>query len=169
MTSSGWRPLRAADLSAVSSIAARVHPDFPEDDAVFADRLALAPEACFLFEREGEPSGYVLAHPFRRGALPALNSVLGTLPVAPDTLYIHDLALLAAARGTGAARAIVSALAGLARPHGAMSLVAVNGSAPFWTAMGFAIEPAPQLFSKLATYARDACYMVRHVLPQDAD
>ena len=155
-----WRPLLAADLPAVSAIAADVHPDFPEDDAVFADRQALAPDFCFLLEIDALPAGYVLAHPYRLGGLPALNTVLGRLPEPCDTLYIHDLALLPAARGSGAARRIVHTLAHSAAPLGPLSLVAVNGSVPFWTRMGFSIKDDPRLAAKLASYAPDASYMI---------
>ncbi|AEQ53468.1 GNAT family N-acetyltransferase [Pelagibacterium halotolerans] len=159
-----WRPLLAADIPAVSAIAARIHPDFPEDDAVFADRQAIAPDFCFLFEIDAAPAGYVLAHPYRLGGLPALNTVLGRLPDLCDTLYIHDLALLPAARGSGAARRIVQTLARRAIPFGPLSLVAVNGSVPFWSRMGFSVTDEAHLAEKLASYASDACYMVRSKL-----
>lgn len=156
-----WRPLLPTDIPAVSEIAAEVHPGFPEDDAVFADRQAIAPRFCFLFEVDGTPVGYVLAHPFQRGVIPALNTLLNTIPPVPDTLYVHDLALLPTARGTGAGSAIVERLATLAQPLGTMSLVAVNGSVPFWSRHGFVASADPALAKKLATYAPDAAYMVR--------
>lgn len=156
-----WRPLLASDISAVSAIADQVHPSFPEDDAVFADRQAIAPDFCFLFEVDDTPAGYVLAHPFNLGVIPALNTVLNTIPPAPDTLYVHDLALLPAARGTGAGRTIVERLARAARPFGTMSLVAVNASTPFWTRMGFFRYDDEALAAKLASYDSDAQYMVR--------
>lgn len=156
-----WRPLLPSDIATVSAIARIVHPEFPEDDAVFADRQAIAPDACLLLEIDGTPTGYILAHPWRLGTLPALNTVLGAIPDHPDTLYIHDLALLPLARGTGAARHCVEIVSRVAEQFGAMSLVAVNNSVPFWTAMGFAAQPQPQLSSKLATYSADACYMIR--------
>lgn len=156
-----WRPLLPADLPAVSAIAAAVHPDYPEDDAVFADRQAIAPQFCFLLERDGAPAGYVLAHPFQLGVIPALNTVLNIIPAAPDTLYVHDLALLPAARGTGAGAQIAARLASAAQEFGAMSLVAVNASTAFWAKCGFVSLPDPALAKKLATYAPDAVYMVR--------
>jgi GNAT superfamily N-acetyltransferase len=155
-----WRPLLPTDIPAVSAIAKQVHPDFPEDDAVFADRQAIAPEFCFLFEIDAAPAGYIQSHPYRLGALPALNTVLGRLPDVCDTLYIHDLALLPAARGTGAARRIVKTLLPLAAPFGALSLVAVNGSVSFWTRMGFSVADDPRLAAKLTSYAPDARYMI---------
>lgn len=158
-----WRPLLPADLPTVSAIAAAVHPAFPEADAVFADRLAIAPATCFLLEIEDRPAGYVLAHPFMLGGAPALDSVLEKIPAGANTLYIHDLALLPAVRGTGAGTEIVDRLAGLASPFGAMSLVAVNGSVPFWTRMGFFRYDDPRLAAKLASYEPDAQYMVRTI------
>jgi|TARA_A100001391_G_scaffold161337_1_gene120177 GNAT superfamily N-acetyltransferase len=155
-----WRPLLPADIPAVSAIAAAVHPDFPEDEAVFADRQAIAPDFCFLLEIDGAPAGYILAHPYRLGTLPTLNTVLTRLPEGSDTLYIHDLALLPAARGTGAARQIVESLLLLAAPFGALSLVAVNGSVPFWTRMGFSMTDDHRLAAKLSSYEPDARYMV---------
>lgn len=157
-----WRPMTPADLPAVSRLAARIHPDFPEADAVFADRLALAPGGCFMAARDGEDIGYLLSHPYRFGQVPALDTTLGALPDAPDTYYLHDLALLPAARGTGLGRAIVSALArGPAREFPTLSLVAVNGSVPFWQRLGFEVVALPALAAKLAGYEAGARYMVR--------
>lgn len=125
--------MTASDLPEVSRIAGLVHPDFPEDDAVFAERLALFPAGCLVLPA----GGYLLAHPWTRGCPPALNSRLGALPARPDTLYLHDIALLPAARGRGAGEAALRRVEALARPFGEVSLVAVGGSAGFWGRMGF--------------------------------
>ena len=149
------------DLPLVSAIAQKVHPSFFEDDPVFAERLRLAPEGCWICEGRDGALGYVLSHPWTLAAPPALNSPLGSLPGVPDTFYIHDLALLPATRGTGVARKIVEILIGTASPYSTMSLVAVNGSAPFWSRFGFAVSDRPDLAPKLASYAPDARLMVR--------
>lgn len=161
----GWRPLRISDIAAVSAIAARVHPGFFEEDAVFADRLTLSPDGCWLLEGERAPLGYVLAHPWRLGSVPALDTVLGTLPEAADTFYLHDLALLPGARGTGAAGRIVRKLIEGAKDYPTMSLVAVNGSQPFWSRFGFVPHEDAALGAKLASYDAQACYMVRRSAP----
>lgn len=160
-----WRPLRQADLPAVIAIAAIVHPGLPEDRAVLAERQALAPEGALFLEIEAEPAGYVFSHPAKLGHPPALNSLLNTLPSDPDTFYIHDLALLPSARGRGAAAAVVERLIGVARAYPTMSLVAVNGSAPFWSRFGFVAENRPALAPKLSTYGPHTQFMVR---PRDA-
>lgn len=158
-----WRAMTSADLPAVSAMAAQVHPSFPEDPAVFAERLQLYPAGLHLLERGGEPCGYLVSHPWCLGAAPALNALLHRLPPEADTFYLHDLALLPAARGTGAARAIVGQMAAHARSGGfaTMSLVAVNGSVPFWRGLGFGVEENAALAEKVRSYGPEARPMVR--------
>ncbi len=158
-----WRAMAPSDLSAVSAVAAQVHPAFPEDPAVFAERLQLYPDGMRLLERRGEACGYLVSHPWRLGAVPALNALLHRLPAEADTFYLHDLALLPSARGTGAARAIVAQMEEHARGAGftVMSLVAVNGSVPFWRGLGFAVEDSAALAEKLRSYGAEARAMVR--------
>jgi GNAT superfamily N-acetyltransferase len=158
-----WRGLTAFDLPHVEAIAAKVHPDFPEDMAVFAERLRLYPDGARLLELDGVPAGYILSHPWRFKALPELNSLLGAIPEDADTYYLHDLALLPAARGTGAAAMIVGDMLRHARAAGLtnVSLVAVNGSLPFWYKHGFRALKAPELDEKLNSYEATARYMVK--------
>ena len=158
-----WRALTTLDLPAVEAIAAVVHPNFPEDLAVFAERLRLYPDGTRLLELGGVPSGYILSHPWRFRNLPALNSLLSALPEDADTYYVHDLALLPAARGTGAAAAIVGDILRHARGAGFanVSLVAVNGSRPFWHKHGFRAVQAPELAEKLQSYEEAARLMVK--------
>lgn len=157
------------DLVAVQAIADRVHVDFPEGAAVFAERLLLYPQGCFvLVGREGA-TGYVISHPWTLARPPALNTMLGTLPSQPSTFYIHDLALLPAARGSGAAAAVVTRLIAHAVQAGfaTMSLVAVNGSAGFWERHGFHELRDAALATKLASYGADARLMVCRCLRRD--
>ena len=151
------------DLAAVSAIAAKVHPGFFEADAVLAEKHTLYRNGCYILDVAEKPAGYVLSHPFALGSLPALDTLLGALPPEPDTFYIHDLALLPVARGVKAAGKIVAALTKHAEAMGfpTMSLVAVNGSVPFWEKQGFVIEERAELAEKLAAYEADARYMVK--------
>ncbi|KAA2215320.1 GNAT family N-acetyltransferase [Pseudoroseomonas oryzae] len=154
--------MRAADLAAVSRIATIVHRDFPEEDAVFAERLALFPAGCLILARGGEAAGYAISHPWRLGAPPALNTRLVALPARPDTFYLHDVALLAEARGGGAARGLLARLEQLAGVL-PVSLVAVGGTADFWRRLGFVAVEDPALDAKLASYGDpSARFMVRH-------
>jgi len=158
-----WRALTGYDFGAVFEIANKVHPGFFEAEAVLAEKFALYGNGCYLLEVSEKPAGYVLSHPWRRGDLPALDQMLGAIPVDADTYYIHDLALLPLTRGLGAARQIVTALTKHAQVMGypTMSLVAVNGSVPFWEKQGFVVEERPELAGKLAAYEEAARYMVK--------
>ena len=158
----GWRPLRAEELAAVCAIADRVHVDYPEEDTVFLERRHLYPDGCALLELNGAPAGYAVTHPWHYGQPPALNVLLGALPEAPTTYYIHDIALLPETRGSGAGSAIAEAVLAHARAAGFdnVSLVAVNGSVPFWSRFGFAVVSDPALDAKLKSYDDDARFMV---------
>jgi hypothetical protein len=140
-----------------------VHPAFPEDLAVFAERQRLYSDGTQLLEMSGQPAGYVLSHPWTFGQLPVLNALLGAIPSDADTYYVHDLALLNPARGTGAAAMIVGDMLRHARLSGfpTVSLVAVNGSLPFWYKHGFRAVAVPELADKLASYEPAAKLMVR--------
>ncbi|SDF45371.1 GNAT family N-acetyltransferase [Bosea robiniae] len=160
----GWRRMAPADLPAVMAIAAVVHPDYPEDEAVFAERLKLAPEGCHVLSGEGGAlQGYLVSHPWPAGAVPALNSLLGGIPPGVANWYLHDLALLPAGRGSGAAGAIVAAIARHATRAGytSLALVAVNDSTGFWRRQGFREVHEPALDRKLASYDDAARYMRR--------
>src|SRR3569832_1635123 len=150
-----WRSLTGYDMPAVEKIAAQVHPDFFESLDVLAERQQLYFHGTYLLEVNERPAGYVLSHPWRYGDLPPLNTLLSALPEAPDTYYIHDLALLPVARRIGAASFITEALAKHARAHGfpTMSLVAVNASQGFWERHDFEVEDRPELRDKLGSYA----------------
>jgi ribosomal protein S18 acetylase RimI-like enzyme len=157
-----WRPMTRRDLSAATGIASRVHVDFPEDAAVFEERLRLYPLGCWVLGQDDDIAGYLVSHPWYLGEPPALNAQLGELPAQASTYYIHDLTLLAVARGGGAASAIVRQILAyaIARGFATASLVAVSGSAPFWQSHGFRVDDAG-MQHKLASYGDDAHFMVR--------
>ena len=159
-----WRPMLAEDLPAVSRIGGVVHPSFPESDAVFEERLRLFPQGCRVAEgADGALVGYAVSHPGRLFDPPALDTLLHRLPEEASCLYLHDVALLEAVRGTGLGRAIVVDLSALARMTGSycLALTAVNNSAAWWQRRGFLrLHPEPpDLGKKLASYGADAAYV----------
>ncbi|MGV2980973.1 GNAT family N-acetyltransferase [Camelimonas sp. ID_303_24] len=176
-----WRAMAAGDLAKVLQLAAVIHPDYPEDAAVFAERLGLYPQGCLVLEMSGEAGegsdhapdrppgpvlgGYLVSHPWTAGAPPALNSLLGALPPFPALHYLHDLALLPAARGTGAAQAAVVRAAEVAAQAGfeRLGLVAVNGAEAFWRRCGFAPSADAALQAAARKYDAAASYMTRAV------
>jgi GNAT superfamily N-acetyltransferase len=152
--------MKPSDLPAVVAIADVVHPSYPEDTAVLAERLRLYPQGCFAFARDGAVTGYILSHPWR-GPPPALNSLLHALPSQPDTYYIHDIALLPTEHRKGTGPAIITTLIAHARQEGfgTLSLVAVNGTAPFWQRFGFAPTADAQMREKLKSYGDGTVFM----------
>jgi ribosomal protein S18 acetylase RimI-like enzyme len=160
-----WRAMTLIDLPAVMATAAQVHPGYPEDEAVFAERLELAPQGCLCLGDGGALAGYVVSHPWQTGQPPALNTLLGTIPADVADWYIHDLALLPQARGSGAGGSIIAYLADLAASAGCtrLALVAVNDSVGFWEHHGFRAVHDVALARKLASYDDAARYMVRHL------
>lgn len=159
-----------ADLSDVLAIAGEVHPAFPEDAEVFAERLRLYPAGCLAFSTNDGVAGYVVSHPWRAKDPPALNSRLGELPSRPETYYIHDIALLPELHGSGAAALAVALLLARAGREklATASLVAVNDSASFWERHGFRKVMSDKivdamLVRKLRGYGSAATFMVRQL------
>lgn len=152
-------------LAGVAAVANVVHPAYPEDATVFAERLRLYPDGSLVFEdADGEGvSAYVVSHPWRANDPPVLNQLLGELPARPATYYIHDLALLPRLRGLGVASAVVSRLIATATAAKlpTVSLIAVNGSAGFWRRHGFQDITDIALAQKLRSYDADARFMMR--------
>ena len=158
-----WRQMTQSDLPAVSSIASEVHPAYPEEGTIFAERLRLYPSGCFVLALQGEIVAYVVSHPWRASNPPSLNTLLVAIPSSPGTYYLHDIALLPGVRGLGYGEAILRRLITEAKDAGltTMSLVAVNHSAPFWTRYGFAAMHDPAASEVLQSYGADAAFMVR--------
>lgn len=159
-----WHPLAAGDLDELCVIAAVAHPSLPERVEVFAEKLRLFPEGCLKFLLDGRMAGYGLSHPWALNAAPRLDAFLGPLPEAPGCFFIHDVALLPAARGRGAAHAFARHAEALARDLGLrrLALVSVYGTARLWARMGF--RPARPAGLDLAGYGPDAEYMVKELI-----
>jgi GNAT superfamily N-acetyltransferase len=162
-----WRAMVEADLDAVLGVADVVHPDYPEDRAVFAERLALFPAGCRLAEREGMALGYGVMHPGRLGVPPPLDAPLGTLPAAADCLYLHDIALLPETRGLGLGAAVLDYAHELAARGGFawLALTSTPGARSYWDRAGFTPYDGggPALAAKLASYGDGMAYMTMPV------
>lgn len=128
-----------ADLGAVAAISAAVHDRYGEPEAVYAERLALWPSGCFVWEQDGQIAGLLVAHPWYRDSAPALGAMLGVIPENADSFYLHDIALLPQTRGKGAGGDAVTLVVDAARAAGfdAVTLIAVNGADSYWAAQGF--------------------------------
>ena len=135
----------------------------PESAESLGAKVSAAPDTCFVAQAGDEVVGYLIAAPVRFPRLPALNA--GRFTVAPDAdaLYLHDLAVATAGRGTGAGQRLVehATFAAKARGLRRACLVAIQGSAPYWHRFGFTPVPPQALpgISSLASYGAGAQLM----------
>jgi len=158
------RRFARSDLAHALAIQSQVYPAFLiERSASFSSRLEATMPYCLVARVDGQLVGYMLAHGWRRHAPPPLDTPLDGIASA-DILFIHDLAVGAAGRGRGIGRRLVERACDLAVHDGLRSaeLVAVEGAADFWQAMGFiALDATPEIAAKLAGYGRGATWMGR--------
>ena len=140
-----------------------VHPALPERPEVFAEKLRLYSPGCRKLVLRGRIVGYGIAHPWMLDAIPPLDAFLVALPPAPQCLYIHDVAVLPAARGRGAAQRYVGVIRGLAASAGvdSLALVSVYGTHVLWSRFGFRVVVNERIEPQLASYGPSARYMVR--------
>lgn len=128
-----------------------------------AAKWRASPDTCWVAERAGQVVAYLVAVPIPFPRLPAWNAPAFELAAGADTLYLHDLAVSAQARGSGAGGALVrAALAQALRAGYAQAcLVAVQDSAAYWEGFGFRATPAPgpEVTAKLATFGAQARLM----------
>lgn len=150
------------DIPDLLRVADQVHPDLPESDVVFIERVKLFPEGCLMLVDGEKVCGYAVSHPIRQHQPPALDSLLGEIARDADQYYIHDVAIIPEYRGRGLAAEGIRRLLEVATPYPTTCLVSVYGTAPFWARFGFAPEPVDALLSeKLRNYGDDATYMSR--------
>lgn len=161
-----WRLMAPDDLGYVTTLAARVHPDYPEDTIIFAERLHLAPAGCLSLILDGQFSGYLISHPWRGVLSPPLNTLLGTLPAPADRWYIHDLAIAPQARGKGYAQLAITLAEQAARKAGlnTLTLTSTRHALQFWAKQGFAPEAvSAEEQAILASYDPEASLLSRPI------
>ena len=159
------QPARNTDLPAILRIQSLCYTAIvPESAQSMGAKLTAAPDTCFVARSNGKITAYLLALPWSFDNPPHLDAPACVLPDNPDTLYLHDLAVEPAARGSGVSQALVKAfLLALSRSSiGRASLIAIQDSASWWAGHGFqAISPGPDLAARLASYGSDVHYMSR--------
>jgi GNAT superfamily N-acetyltransferase len=109
--------------------------------------------------------GYLLAHPWKPKDAPQLNTVLNDIDqeqsqdyTGYQNLFIHDFALGKNLQGRGFAIPLIQDFLQQARHNQikAVSLVAVQGSVPFWQKFGFNLTDVAK---DLSDYGDDARFM----------
>lgn len=157
-----WTPLEIFDLQLVSAIANQIHPQLPEREDVFREKLKLFPQGCRKLIFKDKIAGYGLSHPWKLYSIPQLDTFLNKLPDYPDCLYIHDVAILPHARKQNASSLFIDNLISLARQSGirSISLVSVYMTTGFWQKYGFRVTKDIGLNDKLKSYGDTASYML---------
>lgn len=168
----GFRQPRVTDLAAIMAIQRECYPNaLREDRLTIEERLAVASEYCWVAEDGHGIAAYLFAYPSTLGKITPLD---GAFRIAHEghTLYLHDLAVLKRAAGTGRGSTLVDIALASAAAKGLThsALVAVQDSSSFWERMGYDGFHALDISERenLKTYPGAPCYMVREILPKRA-
>lgn len=159
------RPLLPADLDAVLRVQAECYGSaMQEPAAVVRARLAQAADTAFAAVLEGGVCGYLFAYRSLLGEVTPLGADFAPAR-APDTLYLHDLAVSPRAAGLGLARALAQHANALARREALhwCALVSVQDSRAFWERLGYRETACDGKAARaaLAGYPPVALYMAR--------
>ena len=161
------RSLQPDDLPALMAVQRAAYGDgFMESTEVFARRLASPVNCSLALLLDGALCAYLAAYQSVQGKVTPLHGdfepPVGT---APDTLYLHDMAVLPALAGQGLARALLAPLwrGAVTRGLTRSALVAVQGSRGYWERHGYAVHALRNALQRqhLAAYGEGAVYMLR--------
>ncbi len=159
------RPLTVDDLPGLLDVQRACYGDeYVESAEVFTRRLASPAQCSLVLEDGGRVCAYLAAYDSVLGKVTPLHGDFEVVP-QPDTLYLHDMAVLPQLAGRGLARALLDPLWRQAQARGLRqsALVSVQGSQGFWERHGYAAQPLHDAAQRqrLAAYGAGAVYMVR--------
>lgn len=164
------RALDSADLAGLLEVQRACYgPQFLESHETYARRLRHANQCSLVMVESAASSGstllaYLAAYDGKRGTVTPLNGDFCTA-LEPDTLVLHDMAVLPRCAGHGLAQALLEHCWRLAITRGMLhsALVAVQGSQRFWERHGYQARAVPgvQAAQRLAAYGDGALYMER--------
>ena len=161
------RPLQTDDLPALMAVQRAAYGDgFMESTEVFARRLASPVNCSLALLLDGALCAYLAAYQSVQGKVTPLHGdfepPVGT---APDTLYLHDMAVLPHLAGQGLPQRLLQPLWEQAMAQGLRqsALVSVQGSEGYWQRHGYVAQPLhqPEQQQRLASYGEGAVYMAR--------
>ena len=161
------RALAAHDLPGLLAVQRACYGDaLVEGAEVFVRRLASPANCSLVLEDGGRVLAYLAAYRSRLGKVTPLHGDFEATP-APDTLYLHDLAVLPGLSGQGLGRALLEAAwrSALGRGLAQSALVAVPGAEGFWERQGYAVHTLGDAdqSKRLAGYGEGARYMLRRL------
>lgn len=159
--------MRADDLDAVLATQLACYgAGFVESGELIARRLAAAPHTAWVTEHQGRVQAYLAGYPSVAGKLTALHGEF-EVATAPDSLYLHDLAVHPRASGLGLGPQLVRHAWAHAAQAGwrHSTLVSVQSAVGFWERQGYGpVQPADQeQQARLATYPGDSVFMMRQL------
>ena len=159
------RPLAAQDLPGLLAVQQACYgAAFAESADVFARRLASPAQCSLVIVQAGEVVAYLAAYRSCLGKVTPLHGDF-TACAAPDTLYLHDMAVLPHLAGQGLPQRLLQPLWEQATAHGLRqsALVSVQGSEGYWQRHGYVAQPLhqPEQQQRLASYGEGAVYMAR--------
>jgi ribosomal protein S18 acetylase RimI-like enzyme len=161
------RPLALADLPGLLDVQRSCYGGgYVESAEVFAQRIACPTQCSLVLEVQGRVMAYLAAYDSMMGKVTQLHGEFEPAP-HPDTLYLHDLAVLPELGGQGMAARLLHTLWQGAQRRGLQraALVSVQGSQGFWQHHGYVaytLQDTAQR-ERLAAYGRDAVYMMRRL------
>ncbi len=161
------RPLLTSDLTDLFEVQLACYgAHFVEDAQVFERRLASPANCSLALELDGRVLAYLAAYRTSLGKVTPLHGDFATGD-APNTLYLHDLAVHPRLKGQGAAGALLRSACDQALRQGLIhsSLVSVQDSATFWRAMGYVARTLddPLQQALLEGYGAGAVYMEKRL------
>ncbi|MFD7065434.1 GNAT family N-acetyltransferase [Streptomyces sp. NPDC059906] len=159
------RPLADGDWDAVVTLERDAYTGLglSEGRAALQSRAAASPDTCFVVDVGARTAGYVLALPYPPHRYPDLTRTEAARGASePGNLHLHDIVVAPGLRRRGLGRHLLHHLTATARTRGdeRISLVAVGGTEPFWSARGFVAEPG---VVPAGEYGGDAVYMSKPV------
>lgn len=163
------RPLTLHDVPGLMLVQRACYGDgYIESAEVYARRVENSGQCSLVWEQAGRIGAYLAAYDSVHGKVTPLHGDFEAAHL-PDTLYLHDMAVLPELARQGLAQALVRSVWAAATARGLVqsALVAVQGSQGFWERHGYtarALEDAHQS-QQMAAYGAGAVYMVRK-LPQ---
>ena len=139
---------------------------FRESTEDVARRLASPVNCSLALLLDGALCAYLAAYQSVLGKVTPLHGdfepPVGT---APDTLYLHDMAVLPGMAGQGLPQRLLQPLWEQAAARGLRqsALVSVQGSEGYWQRHGYVAQPLhqPEQQQRLASYGEGAVYMAR--------